>query len=65
MWMEVHIYIVKAKSEPGKIWVKDIMVAVGIVKICVFCRKIQQETALLGLDIYLWEYTWKVAASPP
>ena len=25
MWMEVQIYSVKAKSQPGNIWVKDIM----------------------------------------
>ena len=25
MWMEVHIYSVKAKNEVGNIWVKDIM----------------------------------------
>ena len=23
MWMEVHIYIVKGKSQAGNIWVKD------------------------------------------
>ena len=27
MWMEVHIYGVKAKSQPGNIRVKDIMAA--------------------------------------
>ena len=26
--MEVHIYSVKAKSQPGNLWVKDIMAAV-------------------------------------
>ena len=25
MWMEVHIYGIKAKSQAGNIWVKDIM----------------------------------------
>ena len=25
MWMEVHIYSVKAKSQAGNIWIKDIM----------------------------------------
>ena len=25
MWMELHIYIVKAKTQAGKIWVKDKM----------------------------------------
>ena len=25
MWMEVHIYSVKIKSQGGNIWVKDIM----------------------------------------
>ena len=25
MWMEVHMYSVKAKSQAGKIWVKHIM----------------------------------------
>ena len=25
MWMEVHIYSVKAKSQADKIWIKDIM----------------------------------------
>ena len=25
MWLEVHIYSVKAKSQAGIIWVKDIM----------------------------------------
>ena len=27
MWMEVHTYSVKAKSQAGNIWVKDIMTA--------------------------------------
>ena len=27
MWMEVHIYSVKAESQAGNIWVKDIMTA--------------------------------------
>ena len=27
MWMEVHIYSVKAKSQAGNIWVEDIMAA--------------------------------------
>ena len=26
MWMEVHIYSVKAKSQAGNIWVKYIMI---------------------------------------
>ena len=25
MWMQVHIYSVKAKSQAGNVWVKDIM----------------------------------------
>ena len=25
MWMEVHIYNVKAKSQAGNVWIKDIM----------------------------------------
>ena len=25
MWIEAHIYSVKAKSQAGNIWVKDIM----------------------------------------
>ena len=25
MWMEVHICSVKAKGQPGNIWVKDIL----------------------------------------
>ena len=29
MWMEVHIYNVKAESQAGNIWVKDIMTAAG------------------------------------
>ena len=27
MWTEAHIYSVKAKSQAGNIWVKDIMTA--------------------------------------
>ena len=27
MWMEVHIYSVKAKSQVGNMWVKDVMTA--------------------------------------
>ena len=64
MRMEVHIYSVKAKSEAGNIWVKDIMTAARDHK-NLFCQKIQQERALLGLHIYPWEYTWKVVASSP
>ena len=26
MWMEVHVYSVKAKSQAGNIWVKDIII---------------------------------------
>ena len=56
MWMEVHIYSVKAKSQAGNIWVKDIMTAAGDQKIYVFCQKIQQERVLLGL-ISIYENT--------
>ena len=52
--MEVHIYSVKPKSQTGNIWVKDIKndntkrpkpkeTQLGILKIYVFCQKIQQR----------------------
>ena len=54
MWMEVHIYIVKAKSQAGNIWIKDIMTTKrpkpkesqqAILKIYAFCWKIQQRAS--------------------
>ena len=81
MWMEVHIYSsFNAKNWSGNMWVKDIMTTffwpkpkenqLGILKISAFARKFSrgpqvQEKVLLGLCIYLWEYTQKVAASSP
>ena len=65
--MEVHIYTVKAMSQAGNIWVKDIMMTQnrpklkenqpGILKIYAFCQIIQQGTSspegmLLGLRIF-------------
>ena len=50
MWMEVHIYSVKAKNQAGNIWVKDKITTkkrpkpkenqLGILKIYAFCQKI-------------------------
>ena len=55
MWMQAHIYSVKAKSQVGNIWVKDIMATkkrpkpqdtqIGILKIYSFCQKIQQKAS--------------------
>ena len=64
MWMEVHLHIVKAKSQAGNIWVKDIMTAARVRKnLCILPENSAGEIAA-GVT-YLWEYTWKVAASPP
>ena len=52
MWIEVHIYSVKAKGQAGNIWVKhndNIERAklqnaqLGILRIYAFCWKIQQR----------------------
>ena len=56
MWMEVHIYSVKAKSQAGNIWVnqryndnikrpKQQDTLLGILKIYSFCQKIQQRAS--------------------
>ena len=67
MWMEVHIYSVKTKSQAGNMWVKDIMttqkghswkkISQRSLKFMYFVRKFSrgaqvQETALLGFRIY-------------
>ena len=65
MWMEAHMYSVKAKSEAGNIWVRDIMTSARDCKIYIFRLKIQKQRALLGLHVNLWEYTQKVATSSP
>ena len=57
MWMEVHIYSVKAKSQTGNIRVKGIMTTQKGQS----WKKVLR--VLLGLYIYISEYTWKVAAS--
>ena len=51
--MEVHIYSVKAKSQAGNIWVKDIMITARDLKNLCILLEIQQERALLWLHIYL------------
>ena len=71
MWMEVHINSVEAKSKAGNIWVKDNTKRpkpkenqLGILKIYAFSQKIQQrvlDPRVIGLPIYLREYTQKVA----
>ena len=42
----------------------------GILKFYAFCQKIWQKALgpgehAAGDTTYIWEYTWKVAASPP
>ena len=70
--MEVHIYSVKAMSEAGNIWVKDIIttqnVKVERKLVRDLARKcsrgpLVQDRALLGLHIFLWEYILKVATT--
>ena len=70
--MEVHIYSVKAMSEAGNIWVKDIIttqnVKVERKLVRDLARKFSrgplvQDRALLELHIFLWEYTLKVATT--
>ena len=78
--MEVHLYSNKAQSQPGNIWVKDIMATQkgqswkkinwGFWQLMHFAGKVNrgpwvQERVLLGLNIYFWEYTWNVAATSP
>ena len=58
MWIKVHIYSVKAKSQAGNIWVKDIMtiqkgqshkmLSLRILKNYAFCQKIQQRASGSG-----------------
>ena len=56
--MEVHIYSVKAKSQAGNIWVKDIMTAARDHKnLRILPENSAGETAV-GLNICLWEYTY-------
>ena len=57
MWMEVHIYSDKAKSQIGNIRVEGIMTTQKGQS----WKKVLR--VLLGLHIYISEYTWKVAAS--
>ena len=60
--MRVHINSVKAKSQAGKIWVKDIMTAARDRKnLCILPENSAEESAP-RVNIYLWEHTWKVAA---
>ena len=74
--MEVHICIVKAKSQAGNIEVKDVMTTQKgqsekkrDLKFYGFCWKIQQRALGPGGSAagvrYLWEYTRKVATSCP
>ena len=79
MWMEVHIYILKAKSQAGNIWVKDIMatqkgqsqkkISEGSSEIYAFCWKILLKASGPGEGTagvtHLWEYTQKAALSSP
>ena len=79
MWMEVHIYILKAKSQAGNIWVKDIMatqkgqsqkkISEGSSEIYAFCWKILLKASGPGEGAagvtHLWEYTQKAALSSP
>ena len=63
MWMGVHIYSVKAKSQAGNIWAKDIMTAARDRKnLCILPENSAGDSAA-GVNIYLWQHTWKVAAS--
>ena len=57
MWMEVHIYSVKVKSQAGNIWAKHKMTTqrpkpqdtqLGILKIYAFSLKIQQRASCPG-----------------
>ena len=50
--MEVHIYSVKAKSQAGNIWVKDIMTAARDGKnLCILPENSAGESAA-GVNIY-------------
>ena len=78
MWMQAHIYSVKAKSQVGNIWVKDIMATKKKTKATRYSDRdlknllilsensaegLWSKRALLGLCICLWENTRKAATT--
>ena len=76
MWVEVHIYSVKDRSQAGNIWVKDIMTTQKgqsqkiHEKFMHFAKTFLQRVwgsgeSAGGLHISLLEHTQKVAASSP
>ena len=53
MWMEVHIYSVKAKSQASNIWVKDIMTVVRDRKnLCILLENSAGESIAGVISIY-------------
>ena len=63
--MEVHIYSVKAKSQAGNIWVKDIMTAARDHKnLCILPEKSLGESAA-GVKYLSMRTHRKVAVSSP
>ena len=71
MWMEVHIYSVKAKSQAGNIWAKDIRTAARDHKnLCILPENLAGESAAgvryLSMRIHLKSYRifpFKVSAT--
>ena len=64
MWMELHIYSAKPKSQAGNIWVKDIRAAARDHKNLQILPEDSAGESAAGVT-HLWEYIRKVAAFPP
>ena len=63
--MELHIYSVKAKSQAGNVWVKDIMTAARDCKNLHILPENAARESATGVNIYLWEYTQKWGSAHP
>ena len=65
MWMEVHIYSIKAKSQADNIWVKDIMTAARDHKNVRILPENSAGESAAGVTNLPMRITWKVMASFP
>ena len=60
MWMEVHMYSVKAKSKAGNIWVKvkDINDSTKFVATDESSVRVTKITSKIGVSIMIWQPTF-------
>ena len=65
MWMEVHIYSIKAKSRADNIWVKDIMAAARDHKNVRILPENSAGESTAGVTNLPMRITWKDVASFP